>query len=124
MPQIVLLLKRKPGMTKEEFKAHYESSHAAAAVRWQGRLMQDYRRNYTQTQFTLDAFAEPEGEDTAYDAVTVISFESDAQMEAFLKEGSQHSEWFLADEHRFLDRGKVLGFIATQEVSPVGADAG
>ena len=116
MPQIVLLLKRKPGMTPEEFKAHYESSHAAMAVRYQGHLMKDYRRNYTETQFTLDAFGKPQGE-PAYDAVTVISFETDAELQAFIAEGSPHAEEFLADEHRFLDRDKVVGFIAHQVVS-------
>ena len=116
MPQIVLLLKRKPGMSREEFKAHYESSHAAMAVRWQGHTMQDYRRNYIETQFTLDAFGAPQGE-PAYDAVTVISFESDEKLQAFLDAGAEHQEWYLADEFRFLDRDKVLGFMATQEVS-------
>ena len=40
MPQIVMLLKRKPGMTREEFKAHYESGHAQMALRYQVHLMQ------------------------------------------------------------------------------------
>ena len=116
MPQIVLLLKRKPGMSKEEFKAHYESSHAQMAVRYKGHIMKDYRRNYIDTQFTLDEFGKPQGE-PAYDAVTVISFDTDEELQRFLTEGAEHTEEFLADEFNFLDRGKVLGFTARQEVS-------
>ncbi|HKT75966.1 MAG TPA: EthD domain-containing protein [Sphingobium sp.] len=118
MPQIVMLLKRKPGMTMEEFKAHYESSHAQMALRYQGHLMQDYRRNYVQTQFGLDEFGKSTGE-PAYDAITVISFASDAELEEFMKAGKPFTEEFIADEYRFLDRDKVLGFITEQEVSPL-----
>ena len=118
MPQIVILLKRKPGMTREEFKAHYESSHARMTVRYQGHLMQDYRRNYIDSQFGLDAFGESNGE-PAYDAVTVISFATDADLEEFIRPGKPFGDEFIADEFRFLDRDKVLGFIAHQEVSPL-----
>ena len=119
MPQIVILLKRKPGMTREEFKAHYESSHAQMALKYHGHLMQDYRRNYIETQFGLDEFGKPNAE-PAYDAVTVISFATDADMEAFMTPGPQHIiDEFIADEFRFLDRDKVLGFTAKQEVTPL-----
>ena len=118
MPQIVLLLKRKPGMTREEFKQHYESSHAQMAMRYQGHVMQDYRRNYIETESGLDKFGQPRGEPT-YDAVTVISFATDEDMEKFIEAGAPHADEFIADEHRFLDRDKVLVFTGHQEVSPL-----
>ncbi|HKX77753.1 MAG TPA: EthD domain-containing protein [Novosphingobium sp.] len=118
MPQIVLLLKRKPGMTPEEFKAHYESSHAQMAMKHHGHLMKDYRRNYTETQFGLDEFGKPLKE-PVYDCVTVITFENDENMAEFMKENPELSAEFIADEHRFLDREKTVGFTAHQEVAPL-----
>ena len=116
MPSIVMMLKRKPGMTMEEFKAHYENSHAAMAVKYQGHAMADYRRSYVHTQFNLDKFGDPDGE-PVFDAVTVISFDTDEQMAEFRKASAPHRAEFLADEFNFLDREKSFGFKADLEIS-------
>lgn len=122
MPQMVLLLKRKPGMSKEAFKVHYETSHADMARRYQGHLIQDYRRNYLGGQMVMDDFFidkdgnRPQVED-AFDAVTVISFATDADMQEFLKIGKEHGDEYMEDEFRFLDREKCMHFVATQEVA-------
>lgn len=118
MPSIVLLLKRKPGMTMEEFRHHYETSHAAMAVKYQGHAIADYRRSYIHTQFNLDHFGEPDGE-PLFDAVTVLSFDTDEQFAEFRRASGPHREEFLADEFNFLDRAKVVGFYADVEISNV-----
>lgn len=121
MPHIVIMLKRKPGMTKEAFKAHYESSHAMIAKKYQSHLIQDYRRNYLDRQLGMDDFFTEGGQDnirpdTAFDAVTVLSFATDADMQEFLRIGMEHGKEFLEDEYRFLDRERCMHFTAEQEV--------
>lgn len=116
MPSIVMMLKRKPGMTKEEFKEHYENSHAAMAMKYMSHAIADYRRSYVRTQFDMDKFNDPDAE-PSFDAVTVISFESDEKMADFGKAAAPHRAEFLADEFNFLDRDKCFSFIADLEIS-------
>ena len=42
----IIMVKRKPGLTPEQFRDGYETSHSRIAVRLFGHLWLDYRRNY------------------------------------------------------------------------------
>jgi hypothetical protein len=46
MIKLIWLLRRKPGVTLEQFKTHYETSHARKAQKYFGHLMSGYVRNY------------------------------------------------------------------------------
>lgn len=116
MPSIVMMLKRKPGMSMKEFRHHYETSHAAMAVKYMGDSIADYRRSYVHTQANMDKVSDPESE-PAFDAVTVISFDTPEQMAAFAKAAAPHREEFLADEYNFLDRDRSYSFQADLEVT-------
>ena len=119
MVQLVLLIKRKPGMTKEEFKAHYESSHAPMAMKHMGHLVKDYRRNYTAKEYALDG-QKPSSMDPQYDAVTVITFASDEDFDEFFRIASSPgiAEEFIEDEFAHLDRSQVVFFKCYQEFTP------
>lgn len=46
MFKVIWALKRKPGLSAEEFRRHFETSHARLAEKHFGHLMVEYRRNY------------------------------------------------------------------------------
>lgn len=46
MFKVLWLLKRKQGITHEEFREHFEREHAPLAMKHIGHLFVEYRRNY------------------------------------------------------------------------------
>lgn len=46
MYKVMWLLKRKEGITPEQFRDHYENSHAVLAQKYFGDLLIEYKRNY------------------------------------------------------------------------------
>jgi hypothetical protein len=46
MYKVMWLMKRKAGTTHEQFREHFERSHAPMAKRHAGHLYAEYRRNY------------------------------------------------------------------------------
>ena len=44
--KVIVMLKRKPGLSPEEFRHKYETGHAPLAVKLFGHLWTEYRRNY------------------------------------------------------------------------------
>lgn len=46
MVKIMWLLRRKPGISFEQFRDHYENSHSVLGAKYFGHLMTGYRRNY------------------------------------------------------------------------------
>ncbi len=46
MYKIFWLLKRKPGISHEQFRHHYETSHAVLGQKYFGHLILSYKRNY------------------------------------------------------------------------------
>jgi hypothetical protein len=106
MVRWVVLLKRKPGMTKEEFRRHYETSHVALAKKYYGHLFLDYRRRYVQSGITVGEAGLGEAPGVAYDVVTSVALRDKAALDEFLRILAipEVHEAFVADEERFLDR--------------------
>jgi hypothetical protein len=48
MYKVIHLIKRKSHLTHEQFREHFERSHAAMALKFCGHLFSEYRRNYVQ----------------------------------------------------------------------------
>jgi hypothetical protein len=46
MYKVIHLIKRKSHLTHEQFREHFERSHAAMALKFCGHLFSEYRRNY------------------------------------------------------------------------------
>src|ERR1700733_14795841 len=104
MDRILLLLKRKPGLTFDEFQHHYETSHALLGERFFGHLFKSYRRNYIPdgTRFA-NASAPLEN---AYDCITELIFKDAKGSEEFNRIASNPEvrRTLMEDEERFLDR--------------------
>ncbi len=103
MSRLFVLLKRKPGLTFEEFRAHYEGSHALLGEKFFGHLFKSYRRNYIPTGMRLSDHANAEN---AYDCLTELVFlEPDGYQEMQRIAGDPEvRRTLILDEERFLDR--------------------
>ena len=51
MYKVIHLIKRKSHLSHEQFRDHFERSHAAMALKFCGHLFSDYRRNYVNGAF-------------------------------------------------------------------------
>lgn len=60
MYKVLHFIKRKDHLTHEQFKAHFERSHAAMALKFCGHLFTEYRRNYVNMVFTGGDSREPD----------------------------------------------------------------
>lgn len=107
MPKLIILIKRKPGMTREEFEHHYETSHAVFGKRTQGHLWDKYVRNYTTA--LLEYQPEANDSDDSYDAITEIWVKDDAALEEMgrIINEPENNKWVLEDEEKFQDRLKT-----------------
>lgn len=119
MITLVELLKRKRGMTQEQFRHHYETSHVMLAKKYLGHLFWDYRRNYVNRVITVaaDGHDVSESSDGPYDCVTCIVFRDQAAVDEFFRIVSTPGikEQFEEDEKRFLD-GRNLQLQFCEEV--------
>ena len=109
MLKFIVALKRKPGMTSEEFRNHYESSHVAKAVELFAHLMIEYRRNYfTSSVAFSDRDPERAGhpQPDGHDVITEIYLKDQAALDEFLKALNKPDikSWFIEDERKFVDR--------------------
>ena len=103
----ILLIKRKPGTTHQQFRDYYETNHSQLALRLLGDLLLDYRRSYVQP-------ADPSSAGTArpvieHDVVTELWFSDRAQMAAFYARVRQPEigARIAADEETFMDRAAM-----------------
>ncbi|MET0985421.1 MAG: EthD domain-containing protein [Steroidobacteraceae bacterium] len=119
MITLVLLLKRKAGTTKAEFRDHYEKSHVMLAKKYLGHLYHDFRRDYVNKVITVTAAGHDvtESTDGPYDCITSIVFEDQAGVDEFFRITSTPGikEQLEADEKMFLD-GKDLALYFCEPV--------
>jgi hypothetical protein len=104
----MLLLKRKPGTTKEQFRQHYETSHVAMAKKYLGHLFLDYRRHYPESSIGLMTDGKWGELDDGYDAITKVDFKDRADYAEFerLCQLPDIQKALSEDEERFLDRAR------------------
>jgi hypothetical protein len=116
--KVMILLKRKSGMSAAAFRDYYENSHVVLAHKYLGHLFIDYRRNYSET------VAEQVGEkpnpavaDSPFDAITEIWLKDrDAwlEMQRIIADPSI-GKIFMEDEENFLDRPSLRIFPCQEE---------
>jgi hypothetical protein len=103
MERVFILLKRKQGISFEEFRTHYESSHAKLGEKYFGHLFASYRRNYVASgmRFSDGAMIEP-----AYDCVTELIFREPGGYQELKRIAADPEirRILIEDEERFLDR--------------------
>lgn len=112
MFKLIIVAKRKSGMSMEEFRDYYEKRHAVL-VRKITPMMRRYRRNY----LTPLASSLAAAEDAPFDCVTEAWFDSEAEFQRSLQSLVADTEKAAAlarDEENLFDRSTIRIFTALE----------
>lgn len=115
MFKVIILIKRKPGMSMEDFIAYYETSHAPLAVSKVPNLkryVRHFLRPYGNDVYAADA--EP-----TYDVATEIWFDDEADFQkgmAYLTE-PETAAIIGADEEKLFDKSSIRFMIVEDHES-------
>jgi len=112
MVKLVLLLKRRDGMSFEDFVEYYENHHAILGLKL---LLSPsrYERRYLRPLATVVAGA---GGD-AYDCITEVWFKDRAMLDAALAHSArpENAALLAQDEAKLFDRAKIRLYIVDNE---------
>ena len=103
MERVFILLKRRQGMSFEDFRTHYETSHAKLGEKYFGHLFASYRRNFLSSGIRLGDGSEIE---PAYDCLTELIFREPGGYQELKRIAADPiiRQVLIEDEERFLDR--------------------
>ena len=116
MFKAVILLKRKPGMSPEEFFSYYENQHRKIGEKFVPNARK-YVRRYLKAVGSHASGAAPE---LPYDVLTELWFDNKAEFEkamALLSKPEVTAE-IVADEEKLFDRSKICFCIVEEHESP------
>jgi EthD domain len=114
-PKMIILIKKKKGMSREDFIHHYETSHSVIGRRLLGHLWTKYVRNYPLS--LMEYQPEENSVDDSYDAVTEIWFKDEAAIEEMARiiNIPENNKIILEDEEKFQER-KLTRLLMVEEV--------
>ena len=110
MYKVLHFIKRKPHMTHEQFRDHFERSHAAMALKFCGHLFSEYRRNYIDSAwFGGDSRDQASGyrqQEWNWDLISEWILPDEAALQEIYRimQEPDKDHLFRADEDRFIDR--------------------
>ena len=109
MIKLIFLFRRRPGLTHEQFREHYESSHVPLVHRYLSHLFVDYRRSYVAGalgQIAQEDREPPVERDIGFDAITELWFADEAAVAAMnaIVANEAVGRLFYEDELKFFDR--------------------
>jgi uncharacterized protein (TIGR02118 family) len=111
--KLMALAWRKPGMSVEAFREHYETRHAPLALSLIPQI-KSYVRNYVRHDLdhAIEGF-EGAGSSTDFDVVTEITYASRADYEASMRilDDPEVRRLIAEDEERFIDRTATKYFL-------------
>lgn len=101
----IVMVRRKPGLTPEEFRKGYEESHSRIAVRLFGHLWLSYRRNYLTTGHNFAGGGETaRAEDAGFDAISEYVLRDAAALAEMGRIGAANMAEIKEDEARWFDQ--------------------
>lgn len=111
MKKALVFLKRKAGLTREEFIEYYETKHVPL-VREVLPPIRQYKRNFIDhatLNFGQGPWTYDDGRATYFDVVTEIFFDNQDDVEKFLRcyDNIEQIKKLEADEEKFLDRSMM-----------------
>lgn len=108
MNRVTLFMKRKPGLSFEQFKDHYENVHIPLNERWIGRFMTGFIRIYPQDLQNFSRGEELTTPDAGcnYDAVSIYSVRDELALRGLLEvaQNVEYQKLIAEDEEKFCDR--------------------
>jgi hypothetical protein len=108
--KVLHFIKRKPHLTHEQFRDHFERSHAAMALKFCGQLFSEYRRNYVNVVYTGGDSRDPNSgygaREWEWDLISEWILPSEEALNEIYRimQTPGIDELFHADEDRFIDR--------------------
>jgi len=111
MFKLITLLKRRPGMSTEAFRAYYEGNHRLIGEKYLAGFAERYVRRYIEPL--------PGGGDPPHDVVMEIWLPDRARFEALMQRLSEPevAAEIAQDEERLFDRAATLTFTVTEVAS-------
>jgi uncharacterized protein (TIGR02118 family) len=122
--KMIVLFRRKPGLTSAQFREHYEERHAPLALKLFPYL-KGYRRNYIRHDLHhARAGQEVFSANLDFDAITEITFADRSDYDRMVREMADPAirEQVVTDEQRFLDRSATVVFMVDEYSSPLPSD--
>ena len=112
--KVIIMLKRKAGMTPEAFRHEYENGHSRLGLKYMGHLWSSYKRNYLgpANSFAAGSIPTEGGAETnaGYDVITEIIYKDMAAVEESNRIASdpEFKRLIQEDEARLFDRVNCL----------------
>ena len=115
--KLVTLLRRKDGMTLDEFKAYYESIHARIGEKYLAPHASRYFRRYLHP--VPGSSASEDAPERTYDVVMEIWFPDQAAFDAAFRDlGTAEAQAeIVADELKLFERDYIHGYIVDEHES-------
>ncbi len=105
----IVMVKRKVGLTPEEFRAGYEGSHSRIAVELFGHLWTSYRRNYLTAGYAFESGGNAAGPaEIGFDAVSEFILRDEQAAAEMGRISMQHIERIKEDEARWFDQTRCF----------------
>ena len=103
----IIMVRRKPGLSRVEFRRGYEESHSRIAVRLFGHLWLSYRRNYLTTGHCFDGGSETAlADDTGFDAISEYVLRDEAALAEMGRIGAENMAEIKEDEAKWFDQAR------------------
>ncbi|WP_340317351.1 EthD domain-containing protein [Rhizorhabdus argentea] len=119
MQRMVVFMKRKRGMSHEDFVAHYENVHIPLNEKWIGPFMSGFIRIYPSDLYDFLRGAESDPAKTTpgcdYDAVSIYTIKDETARDELIKvaQDPEFAREISEDEEKFTDRGAGRYGLAT-----------
>lgn len=113
MIKFIAMMKRKEGLSREDFVRHYEDIHAPMALRYFAGCFARYVRNHVHPT--------PENPEPAFDVISEFWFEDEAALGRLHQlNNTPEARMIRADELLFLDVEKTISYLVDERVSSIG----
>ena len=101
------MVRRKQGLTPEQFRAGYEGSHSRIAVRLFGHLWLSYRRNYLTLGHAFEGGGETKGpDDVGFDAISEFVLRDEAAEAEMSRIALENWDMIKEDEAKWFEQAR------------------
>jgi hypothetical protein len=113
--KLITLVKRKPGMSKQQFKDYYENHHSKLGEKYLPPYCKKYLRRYLEwVPHPMKAGQLP---GPAYDCLVELWFDTEADCRAFEASvtAPELVKMIIEDEEQFLDRPQTFRYLVEDQ---------